>query len=818
MCYRKIEKRPRGLLLLAGLLTGTLTLQGAPVVVGNAGELEAALKSAQPGATIQLAAGEWKDLEISIEADGEAGKPIIIEAEEAGRVRLTGAVEIRLAGQHLVLRGLHFDKAVLPEGGEALVCLRGESGEEAMDCRLTDLYFDRCNPEDPLENYPWIRMYGHRNRVDHCRFEGQDHKGRAIQVRVYEADAAHRIDYNYFLDRLAGAESNGYEVIQVGLSGDSMKAGNVVIERNIFESCDGETEIISSKSWHNIIRENLFLNSSGTVTLRHGRNCEVTGNVFIGEGKEGSGGVRVIDSGHVVRGNYFSGLTGRTGAVLVLYCGIPDSPLSGYFPASDTLVEGNMFTGNTGNSIYLTGGFGARNRVLLPQNVRLEGNTFGRPSAHGVVAIAGSLPDLQLKANRYESGMETGLSPSRGLASMEDGQSVPKPPEVPDRTEVGPGWLVDLPQLMLLDPSRLRNLCHPANKAEQAMREGFLAEADRILEASQLYSVTFNERIAPSGDPHDYYSTGPYWWPNPDTADGLPYIRIDGKFNPERDRVSDREPFTRKVHDTRILSIALVLSGEARYGEQAARLLRTWFLDPGTRMNPNLNHAQAIPGVTDGRGTGIIDTHPLAELVDAISLVGDGNFLSRGESARLDEWLKQFADWMLYSENGIDERQATNNHGTAYDLQLRALLWKTGQKQRLRQYLATVSLPRIGSQIQADGRQPRELARTRTWSYCTENLEHFFKLGLIADSVGIDLLHHVSESGSSLQGALAFLLPYACDSGSWPYEQVTAWQDGYIRNVLYIAREVYPDLPVAEKLDCLPRDDQPATAWLLGGE
>ncbi|MEX0331251.1 MAG: alginate lyase family protein [Puniceicoccaceae bacterium] len=807
-------------ILLWGLAGMGLVMSGETIEVGTPEELASALKDLEPGSRIQMESGEWNNLDIVIEGWGNPGQPIIIEAKEPGKVRLTGATSIQIAGRHITLAGLHFDRAYLAEGREALISLRTGEGKVARDCRLTDLYFDHCNPEDPLENYPWIRMYGHNNRVDHCRFEGQDHKGRAIQVRVYEENPAHRIDHNYFLDRYPGEESNGYEVIQVGLSTDSMKAGNVVMERNIFENCDGETEIISSKSWNNIIRQNRFLSSSGTVTLRHGKNCEVIDNLFSGGGKAASGGVRVVDSGHNVEGNHFTGLTGRTGGVIVLYCGIPDSPLNGYFPASDVLIKNNTFVGNSGNAIYLTGGFGSRNRILLPEDVVLEANALGRPTSGGVVAIAGdgNLQGLQLKDNVHDSGMETGLSPSTGLRQAGNRITTAEPPSLPGYNEVGPRWLPDLPELMLLDEARLRGLHQPGTEIEEAVRDWILSEANDIIKEGTVYSVTFNDRTPPSGDIHDYYSTGPYWWPDPDTEDGLPYIRIDGKFNPERDRVSDRQPFTDMAGETRILALAHVLSSDPAYGEHAAKLLRTWFLDESTRMNPNLNHAQAIPGVTDGRGTGIIDTHPFVELVDAISLVQHGGFLTNQESAQLGNWLADFADWMIYSTNGSDERDAKNNHGTAYDMQLAALLWKTGQKEKLRQYLVTVSLPRIGAQIKADGRQPLELSRTRTWSYCTENLEHFFKLGVIAEKAGVDLFQFTSEEDSSLSVALDFLLPYICDPDTWPYEQKTAWQDHFIRNVLSIAQGVYPDKPIPETLDCLGYEGDAALAWLLGRE
>lgn len=809
------------------VLAGLPQLHGETIHAADAGDLRAALESAAPGTTIQMKAGEWRDLDLLVRARGTAEKPVILEAEMPGVVRITGESSLRLEGAHIIIRGLHFAGTVPAPGREAIISFRGENDRTASDTRLTDLYFDHCNPEDPLERYPWIRVYGHRNRIDHCRFEGQDHKGLAIQVRVYDANPAHRIDHNHFLDRLPGEESNGYEIIQIGLSKDSMKPANVVVEKNIFERCDGETEIISSKSFHNIIRHNLFLDSSGTVTLRHGNKGQVIENAFIGMGKSRSGGVRVVGSGHLVEGNYFSGLTGRTGGVIVLYCGIPDSPLNGYFAADDTIIRRNIFYRNSGNAVYLNGGFGQRNRILLPQNVSLEENVFGRPSGSGVVAISGNLDDLALSENLYASGMEIGIHPESGLSLeditfLENEQGLAEPslpgnndnlspsplisaPRIPGPHEVGPRWLDVIPELLLLNRESLRQLQTSTGAESAEFRDSITGQADAILAAGTKYSVTFNDRIPPSGDIRDYYSTGPYWWPNPDTPDGLPYVRIDGEFNPERDLVSDRAPLHRMITEVRLLAVASILTNDDRYGDWAAELVETWFLDEKSGMRPNLNHAQAIPGVTDGRGTGIIDTHPFAELVDALLILEGNNNLSPQQASALRDWFTEFTQWLIQSENGIHERNAVNNHGTAYDLQAAALLWYTGQKERLREYLSLVTLARIGQQITPDGRQPKELSRTRTWSYCTENLEHFFKLGLIARKAGIDLFEFQSRRGANLKEALDYLIPYVCDNAAWPHEQATAWQDGFIRNVLYIATGVYADPRHLEALQCLEK-------------
>lgn len=799
------------MLLLAGS-----ALPAAVIEVESPEALQSALVDTRAGDTLRLAPGVWHGLDLTIGVRGTEASPVIVEAAEPGRTVLTGPTAIRLAGRHIIIRGLHFQRAVRIPGAEGLVVFRDAGGQEALSCRLTGLFFEDCNPPDPAEDYPWVRVYGRDHRIDHCRFAGQDHKGRMIQIRTPASDLGHRIDHNHFVDRLPGRESNGYEVLQIGLSRDSRRDARVVVEANWFERCDGETEIISSKSGGNHILRNHFLACSGTVTLRHGTDNIVEDNVFDGRGKPGSGGVRVVDSGHVVRSNTFMGLSGRTGGVVVLYCGIPDSPLNGYFPAHRVRIENNRFHGHSGNAVYLTGGYGRHNRVLLPEGIQLVGNTFGRPSSGGVVAVAGNPPGLQVEGNTYAPGVELGLAGNAGWRLVEG--ELPGPPPgkgVPMRHEVGPSWHADLPALLLWQETPLQELVASRDPVPEAWRRQLLDEAQAVLAAGQRYSVTFNDRLPPSGNRNDYYSTGPYWWPDPDSPDGLPYIRIDGKFNPERDRVSDREPLHRMVREVRLLALAGLLARDSQFGEWAAELVRTWFLDPETRMRPNLRHAQAIPGVTEGRGTGIIDAHPFAELVDALLLLEHGGHLDPEETGNLRAWFQAYGDWLLHSPNGVDEREALNNHGTAYDLQLAAVLRYTGQDSTLVRYLWKTTVPRLEQQIEADGRQPLELSRTRTWSYCTENLEHFFKLGLIARTVGVDLFHEVPPGGGGLRTALDFLVPHACQPETWPYPQETEWQHGFIRNVLSVAAGVYDGTRYADTLDCLPDPAADPLAFLL---
>ncbi|MDP0498838.1 MAG: alginate lyase family protein [Verrucomicrobiota bacterium JB022] len=355
--------------------------------------------------------------------------------------------------------------------------------------------------------------------------------------------------------------------------------------------------------------------------------------------------------------------------------------------------------------------------------------------------------------------------------------------------------LLALPQpLLFWQEDRLEDLTQSNEAPWPGLRDAVQAEADRIVAAGETYSVTFNERTPPSGDPRDYYSTGPYWWPNPETPDGLPYVRRDGQFNPERDRVSDREPLHRMIHDVRYCALAWHLTGEDRYAAHGAKLLHVWFLDPETGMRPNLNHAQAIPGRSDGRGTGIIDAHPLGELADGILLLAHSPHLPAEDFAALREWYEDYFLWLITSDHGRDEAASINNHGTAFDLQAAGLAHFIGNRAYLRHLLESSVRARVYSQIRSSGAQPEELVRTRTWSYSTENLEHFYRLALLGLDVEVDVTAFEAPNGASLPRALQYLLPYFCQPEAWPYPQETAWETTFAQNVLEMAWGLDPEL------------------------
>jgi hypothetical protein len=793
------------------------SLAAREIAVSDPLDLAKAAIDLKPGDTLVLAPGTWHDLDINLAGAGTPEAPIVFSGSPNGATLLTGRTHLGLSGTHLEVRNLHFFKAEPPDGSDSLVSFR-HADKSASDSRLTGVFFDACNPADQDRRYAWVRLYGLKNRVDHCLFSGQTHSGVTVQVMMNVPEAGHRIDHNHFLDRAPGS-GNGFECIQVGQSRDSMKIGRVQVDSNLFENCDGETEIVSSKTCENVIRRNLFYRSFGTLTLRHGDDCLVEDNVFIGDGKKGAGGIRIIGSGHTVRGNYFEGLSSYTGGVIVLYSGKPDSPLSGYFAADRARIERNLFYGIEGVTLYLIGGYAGKDRFILPTGVMVRGNLLHQKDGR-FVQVAGQLEDAVFEENILVAPTETGRTDLTGFALKslrfernDDGlvvpsgpgsEALPHPPALLRRREVGPDWTMGTPEMVVLDPTQLLTATRSEGTAASELAAEEVLKADLILDAGTLYSVTANQRVPPSGDIRDYYSTGPYWWRNPDTENGLPYVRIDGKFNPERDRVSDRTPFHAMIADTWTLAIAFVTTGDERYAQFARKLLHNWFLDEKNGMRPNLRHAQAIPGRTDGRGTGIIDALVLVELTDAIRMLEFSFSWPHSERASLKRWFEEYLEWLTYHPNGIDERSSENNHGTAYDLQQLAIADFLGKKFMVHDILKRVAEIRISTQITPEGTQPLELARTRSWSYCTENLEHFSRIAAIARKYDFDLFGYTSDQGSSVKGALDALIPHACHpQETWKNEQVTEWQTEYLYASLSIAAGLMPREGYDRYLDCM---------------
>ncbi len=303
-----------------------------------------------------------------------------------------------------------------------------------------------------------------------------------------------------------------------------------------------------------------------------------------------------------------------------------------------------------------------------------------------------------------------------------------------------------------------------------------IRNADKELDR-KLVPVTQKNIIAISGDKHDYVSMGPYWWPDESKPDGLPYIRKDGQRNPEIENL-DRYKIDGLMKNVRALSYAYFFTGDEKYAKKATESLKLWFLNADTRMNPNMNYGQMIPGRNEGKGRseGIIDTYSFVELVDLIKILSKSKSMKSEDNEGLKKWFSDYLDWMLTSEIGQKERAAKNNHGLAYDVQATAYAVFTERTDVALQFINSFAKDRLFKQIEPDGSQPLELARTIALHYSVFNIEHAMDMCDLAKANNVDLFNVESEDGRSIGKAIDYIRVYLGKSQSeFPYKQIKEW-------------------------------------------
>jgi hypothetical protein len=339
-------------------------------------------------------------------------------------------------------------------------------------------------------------------------------------------------------------------------------------------------------------------------------------------------------------------------------------------------------------------------------------------------------------------------------------------------------------------------LSEPASATAAA---GIVARAEAAL-TGEIYTVVDKTSRPASGDPHDYMSMGPYWWPDPAQPNGLPYVRRDGQVNPERaTNAFDSSDLSAMSGDVRALATAYYLTADRRYAERAATLLRAWFLSPESRMNPNLTHAQAIPGRVPGRAEGIIDVHRLTPVVEAIGLLDPSNVLTEQERTGLRAWFSDLVDWMATSPNGLAEKAAENNHGIFYDLLISHFALFAGRPDIAQATIGRFGETRIAQQIEPDGRLPRELVRTRSLHYSIWTLTAAFDVADLGRCVGVDVWNYISPDGRSLRGATEFLAGWAGREGEWRWPEQDLSSSSGMYEVMLRGAWAWSDAGLASK-------------------
>jgi hypothetical protein len=448
-------------------------------------------------------------------------------------------------------------------------------------------------------------------------------------------------------------------------------------------------------------------------------------------------------------------------------------------PSSVSIVL-NVAEWNRGNHPAYTG-FLREEPVLGPRLVVCAGETAARPQVHAPY-------DLTMKSIsvlRASLLVVSAFATAPAIAAPANG---------------------GLPSGILWPAERLADLrqAHEAKSDKMAAAIGELAADAAKALRSPIRDVTQKALTPPGGDKRDYLSFGPYWWPDPKKPDGLPYIRRDGEVNPaSRDERSDSGRMGNMASNAETLALSWAVMRNEDHARRAALVLRTWFLDPETHMNPNLNFGQAIPGVCEGRGVGIIDSTSLIVIPDAVIQLRGAPGWSAEDEQGMREWFGKYLDWLLTSKHGKDEDRAENNHGTWYDVQCVVFARFSGRDEVASKILAAVPERRIARQIAADGSQPHELARTKSWNYSMMNLRAMMLLARLAETGGPDLWSYSTPDGRSIRAAIAYLARYADTDLEWPHQNIVKINRGGVKPMVLEASTHYPDatFPTSAKPD-----------------
>jgi hypothetical protein len=289
---------------------------------------------------------------------------------------------------------------------------------------------------------------------------------------------------------------------------------------------------------------------------------------------------------------------------------------------------------------------------------------------------------------------------------------------------------------------------------------------------SQPGSVMDKPLVAASGNKHDFFSYGPYWWPDPSKPDGLPYTKRDGYIYPKSKDGTDSIPFVRMCNNAEALAYAYYFTGQDIYAKKAAVLIRVWFLNPATAMNPSANYGQAIPGVVDGRGEGVIEMRQLLRVTDVIALIEPSPAWTQDDQHAFRHWLGQYYDWLMHTKLPIDETSTENNHMSWRDVQLVQFSLVLGKADYARTLLQREFPRLLEMQVKSKGEQERELVRTNPLDYSLFNLEALFRLAILGDSLGVDCWKITAKDGGDLYAALDYLAPYTDPRNPWPMNEV----------------------------------------------
>lgn len=333
---------------------------------------------------------------------------------------------------------------------------------------------------------------------------------------------------------------------------------------------------------------------------------------------------------------------------------------------------------------------------------------------------------------------------------------------------------------------------------------------ERLLEEAELamqdgpFSVADKGMTPPSGNKNDYMSISPYWWPDKSKEDGLPWVRHDGKTNPaSKTEETDSKRIGHFTRSVRALAIAYYFSQDEKYAQQGIDYIRTWFINEETKMNPNVNYGQGVPGVAEGRRGGIIDTRTLADrMLDSIAMLSQSPSWTENDEEQIKQWYGDYLDWLIVDDlagGPKGEAYAENNHGTWYDYQVASIAYFIGNEPLAKQMVQKGKM-RIDTQFEKDGSQPHEIERTRAYHYHYFSLDPLVGMAQIGEKVDIDLWNYTNKKGGSLETGIQLMATYHDLDKEWPYTQKDERRRIERMTPLYLKAGVAMDKPEWVKL------------------
>ncbi len=335
------------------------------------------------------------------------------------------------------------------------------------------------------------------------------------------------------------------------------------------------------------------------------------------------------------------------------------------------------------------------------------------------------------------------------------------------------GFSMEVFQLDTIALANVKQKLYDGTASERTMSayKTLLSTADKLLLIKNP-TVMDKTIVPPTGNKHDYLSISRYWWPNPEVPNGLPWIRNDGETNPDTQTDAvDRKRMGTMTNGVKSLSLAYYLSDDERYAEKAASMLKTWFLDDATYMNPHLKFAQSVPGNSKGRSSGILDGKSIAAVVpDALMILSKSKHWNANDTIKINTWLSDYLTWLTESDLGKTENNQNNNHASWYKYQVAALAFYLGQTS-LAKEMVELSQQSLEKQLDFEGKQTHEIARTRSFFYSCYNLDALTHIAMIGDKVGMDMWQYKTKDKKSLILAIKYLAP-VINGEAWPYTDI----------------------------------------------